>query len=272
MSSVKVGNAEIVALLDIPVSFPQSVVFAAVPPESWKPYETLYPRSVANGMINTNFQSFVILSPAGNVMVDTGGGPGPIAMIGGLTGNLPNEIKAKGIDLDSIQSVIFTHLHFDHTGWALKDGKPLCPNARYYAPEADWAMLGKSDYGFPDEAALKPLMDAGKLELVSGEKQITSEVSLLPTPGHTPGHQTIVLVSAGQHGFITGDLAATEAIIQETDWTFGFDGDPPTAIATRRRMFDRIEAEGAVAAFGHFPTPGFGRIVHEGGRRIFKHL
>lgn len=272
MSSVKVGNAEIVALLDIPVDFPLSVVFGGVPAASWAPYELLYPRSISNGQLHTNFQAFVIRSAAGNVLVDTGAGPGPIEMLGGARGNLLNDARDKGIDFASIQTVIFTHLHFDHTGWANANGTPLCPNARYLAPEADWANLGNSAGGYIDEAALKPLRDSGKLELVSGEKQVTAEVTIIPTPGHTPGHQSIVVASAGERGFIAGDIAATPAVLQETEWTFGFDGDPPTAIATRKRVVERLEADGSIAAFGHFPHPGFGRLVREGNRRIFKAL
>ncbi len=272
MSSVKVGNAEIIALLDLPVDFPLSVVFAAVPAESWAPYEALYPSSISNGNLHTNFQCFVIRSPAGNVLVDTGAGPGPIEMLGGARGNLMTEVKAKGIDLDSIQTVVFTHLHFDHTGWANAGGTPLCKNARYLAPEADWANLGNAAAGYGDEAALKPLRDSGRLELVSGETHVTPEVTLIPTPGHTPGHQSVVLASAGERGFIAGDIAASPAILQETEWSFGFDGDPPTAIATRKRVVERLEQDGTITAFGHFPHPGFGRLVREGNRRVFKAL
>jgi len=272
MSSVKVGNVEIVALLDMPVQFPLSMVFAAGPAESWKPYEQLYPKSIAGGNLHTNFQAFAIRSAGRTVLVDMGAGPGPIEMLGGARGNLLADMRAQGVDPAEVDTVVFTHLHFDHTGWAVHEGKPLCPKARYLAPEADWALLGKSDSGFEPAEALQPLRDAGQLDMVSGEKQVTPEITLIPTPGHTPGHQSVVIVSAGQRAFIAGDIAASPAIIQETEWSFGFDGDPATAIATRKRVVQRLEEDGSVAAFGHFPAPGIGRVVREGGRRVFKEL
>jgi glyoxylase-like metal-dependent hydrolase (beta-lactamase superfamily II) len=98
-------------------------------------------------------------------------------------------------------------------------------------------------------------------------------MTTLPTPGHTPGHQSIVLVSAGQRAFIAGDICATQAILQEVEWTFGFDGNPQQAIETRKRVVERLEADGSIAAFGHFPTQDcIGRVVREGGRRVFKGL
>jgi glyoxylase-like metal-dependent hydrolase (beta-lactamase superfamily II) len=273
VSSIKVGNAEITALVDMPAVFPLGMVFADVPREAWKPYEALYPESFSGDGLRTNFQSFIVRSPAGNVMVDCGAGPGPIDMLGGARGQLMDRMGEAGIDFNSISAVVFTHLHFDHTGWAMRDGRALCPNATYYAPEADWAMLGRAEAGFTTVEALKPLLDSGKLQLISGEKQVTPEMTTLPTPGHTPGHQSIVISSAGQRAFIAGDIAATQAILDQVEWVFGFDGNPQQAIETRRRVVERLLADGSIAAFGHFPTEAcIGRLVNEGGRRIFRAL
>jgi glyoxylase-like metal-dependent hydrolase (beta-lactamase superfamily II) len=269
MPSVKVGNAEIISLLDLNAAFPLEAVFPGVPVEDWSPYADLYPGTVKDGMLYTNFQAFAVRSPDGVVLVDMGGGPGPHEFLGGQQGQLGNELKANGIDAADVTTVIFTHLHFDHTGWSTVDGKLFCPNARYLAPEADWPMLGKD--GFPPPEALRDLRDSGRLELVSGETSLSASVTIVPTPGHTPGHQSIALVSDGQRAFIAGDLAPTQAVLQETDWVFGFDGDPPTNIATRNRIFALLEERGDIVTFGHFVTPNcIGRVVREGGRRVFK--
>ena len=100
---------------------------------------------------------------------------------------LQKDMEAQGIRPGDIGIVIFTHLHYDHTGWAVVDGKPFFANARYLAPEADWANLGNSAALFAEVVAMKPLQDSGRLELLSGEKSVTPEISLLPTPGHTRG-------------------------------------------------------------------------------------
>src|SRR5687767_10037345 len=131
MPSVKVGNVEIVSLLDLSAAFPLSMVFADVPPESWAPYEDMYPGSVKDGMLFTNFQSFAIRSSEGVVLVDMGGGPGPHEGLGGVSGELLTNLHASGIDPADVTEVVFTHLHFDHTGWSVVNGQPLCPKARY---------------------------------------------------------------------------------------------------------------------------------------------
>lgn len=272
MSSIKVGNAEIIALLDMNVGLPLQVVFPNVPEASWAPYAEMYPGTVKDGMMLTNFQAFAVRSAGQTVLVDMGAGPGPHEGLGGLTGNMLADMRAKGVDPGDVDTVVFTHLHFDHTGWAVHEGKPLCAKARYLAPEADWPMLGKVEYGFVDGSDLKSLQSAGKVELVSGEKQVTPEVTLLPTPGHTPGHQSIVIVSAGQRAFIAGDVAGTPALVQETDWHFSYDADAATAAATRKTVMERLERDGSTVAFGHFPAPGFGHIVRDGNRRVFRAL
>jgi glyoxylase-like metal-dependent hydrolase (beta-lactamase superfamily II) len=270
VSSVKVGNAEIVSVLDAEFSFPYGGAYPSIPPEQWAPYRQVYPSCWTDeGGWCTNGQAFVIRTAGQTVLVDTGVGPG--GMGGGPPGNLLNEMRAKGVDLGAIDLVVFTHLHGDHTGWAVHEGKPLAPNARYFAPEADWALLGSGGV-FPPKEAISPLLDSGKLELVSGEKSLTPEVTLLPTPGHTPGHQSVLIVSAGQRGIILGDVFNHPAQVQETSWNAGFDSNPEQAVATRQRVFDRLEQDGSVIAAGHYPHPGLGRLVRENGKRLFREL
>ena len=103
--------------------------------------------------------------------------------------------------------------------------------------------------------------------------QYSLTVTIVPTPGHTPGHQSVAVASVTGRAFIAGDLAPTQAVLEETDWVFGYDGDPATNIATRNRIFAQLEAQGEIAAFGHFVTPNcIGRVVRENGRRVFKPL
>ncbi|HXH22494.1 MAG TPA: MBL fold metallo-hydrolase [Dehalococcoidia bacterium] len=269
MSSVKVGNAEIVSLLDAPFAFPYSAAYPGVPADKWEPYKAIYPKSWdSSGNWQTNAQAFLIRSAGQTILVDTGVGPGGM---GGGPGKLLEQMKSAGIEPGSIDLVILTHLHGDHTGWAVHEGKPLASKARYYAPEADWNLLGSGGV-FPPKEALAPLMEAGKLELVSSEKSLTPEVTILPTPGHTAGHQSVILASAGQRAIILGDLFNHPAQVHETTWNAGFDANPEQAVATRSRIFDRLEQDGSVVAAGHYPHPGFGRLVREGGRRIFKEL
>lgn len=274
MSSIKVGNVEILSLLDLVFAFPYSAAFPSVPPDKWEPYKQLYPRSWdKQGNWATNAQAFLLRTASGAILVDTGMGPGPHEMLGGATGNLLGDMQSKGVRPGEVGTVIFTHLHFDHCGWSVRDGRPVFPNARYLAPEADWTTFSRDLQANPHIASqVEPLQRLGIMELVAGEKTVSPEVVIVPTPGHTPGHQSVVVASAGERAFILGDVFNHPAQVNETEWNAGFDGDPSTAAATRKRVMERLEADGSAVAAGHYPAPGIGRIVREGGRRLFREL
>jgi glyoxylase-like metal-dependent hydrolase (beta-lactamase superfamily II) len=115
-----------------------------------------------------------------------------------------------------------------------------------------------------------PLEGLGVLELIDGEHSLTDELTTLPTPGHTPGHISIAITSAGVRGFILGDVAHSPAQAQYTDWSPSFDIDTGQSVPTRHRIFDRLEDEGSLVSAGHFPEPGFGRLVRRDGKRYWK--
>ena len=110
------------------------------------------------------------------------------------------------------------------------------------------------------------------MELMDVEHALTSELTTLPTPGHTPGHMSIVVSSQGESGLIMGDAAHNQAQVHETDWCSRADIDHEQTRITRRALMERLESEGIVVASGHFPAPGFGRIVRLEGRRYWQAL
>ena len=112
----------------------------------------------------------------------------------------------------------------------------------------------------------------GLLDLVEGERAVTPELTLVPTPEHTPGHQSILVSSGGERALILGDVANHPAQVEEGGWSPIFDGDAEAAANTRRGVMERLEEGGDLVAAGHFPHPGFGHIVRLGGRRVFRAL
>ena len=117
-----------------------------------------------------------------------------------------------------------------------------------------------------------PLDEMGLLELVSGEKAINSEVTTYPTPGHTPGHQSIMVRSGGERILITGDLAHHPAQVDHTEWCSAFDIDKSTTARTRANIFAQLEADGIKVAFCHFPEAPFGELIRAGTKRIWQAL
>src|SRR3990170_9126587 len=271
---VTVGNVEIVALLDTPMEFDWAMFFPNNPRSDFDPYTERYPESyAASGKFATNAQCYALRSQGKTVLVDTGLGPGPIAFLGGIRGNLVGDMKAKGIPPDSVDVVVFSHLHGDHVGWNLTpDNVPTFASARYWVPQADWDFFGQAARANPQMQQVLPLKDLGVLELFSGEKAITPEVTTYPTPGHTPGHTSLMISSGGAKALIAGDLAHHPAQVDRTEWCSGFDGDAKQAVETRRKVFDQLEADGLLAAICHFPDPGFGKLVRLEGKRIWQAL
>jgi glyoxylase-like metal-dependent hydrolase (beta-lactamase superfamily II) len=276
--AVKVGNVEVVSLLDVP-DWHIPAFFPEVSPELWETYRALYPAAQCDGTsICTSATAYALRAPSRTVLVDAGLGPGPHQTAGGQTGRLLEEMRGHGLRPEDIDLIIITHLHHDHVGWAAVaagDGvRPTFPNARYFLPQKDWEhftqpdVLARSAY-VPN---LIKLYDQGVVDLVSGERTVTSEVSIVPSPGHTPGHQSVFVLSQGERAAIIGDMAHTPAQVEETDWRPRADLDPALSARTRHHAFDRMEAEHTLLCAGHFPHPGFGYLLRAGGRRVFEAL
>jgi glyoxylase-like metal-dependent hydrolase (beta-lactamase superfamily II) len=287
-SKLSVGNVEILSITDIDVDFPIPLtqLFPDVPLEAWTPYKQRYPEVfIGPDHWRVHFGGFLLRSQGRTILVDTGLGtnatnPGAVAAFGGgEEGRLLPELQAAGVHPEDVDTVFFTHLHPDHVGWNLIQGganpRPTFPRARYVTHQADWNAFRTPEVQghFPFqywEETLSPLENLGVLDLLSGEQALTSEITALPTPGHTPGSMSLAIASGGQHALIIGDVTTNPAHVAEVDWIFAFDMDPALAVETRRQMLDRAEAEDATLIVCHFPSPGFGKLVRIEGRRYWQ--
>ncbi len=275
-----VGNVEIVSLTDAEGPFPflLSQVFPSVQPAQWETYRQRYPQVFVDADTwHNHFGCYLVRSRGRTILIDTGIGPGPVEILGGLRGKLLDELRSNGVSADGVDAVFFTHLHIDHVGWNLTaEGKPTFPKARYVMHQADWEAFQRPEVqaNFPPyvDQTLSPLKSLGVLDLLTGEKSLTDEVVAIPTPGHTPGHMSVLVSSQGQKALIIGDVVLHPAQVTEETWSAAFDMDGNQAIATRKQILDRLESEGLTVAACHFPEPGFGRIVRLEGRRYWQGL
>ncbi len=282
-SSLSVGNVEILVMHDAESALPLDQTFPDVPADAWTPYQQRYPEAF-NGPSNlrVHFECYLIRSQGQTILVDTGLGssasnPGTVAAFGGGNdGRLLAELQSAGVQADTIDTVFLTHLHPDHVGWNLSGGansSPSFPRARYVAHQADWDAFktprDQEIFGFTFfEETIAPLEKSGVFDLLTGEKALTSEITSISTPGHTPGSMSLAIVSSGERALIMGDVFHNPAQVTETDWTFSFDSDPALAVQTRNRMVERAETENATMAICH--TSGFGRVVRIEGRRYWQ--
>lgn len=256
--------------------------------ELWVPYQEKYPECFKgdnNEIIAAHFDCYIIRSEGRTILVDTGAGsmatnPGTVtAFAGGVDGRLLLDLQEAGVNKDDIDTVFFTHLHPDHVGWNVNnDGPspvPAFPNAKYVFHQDDWEAFrpprDSEVFGFSFwEETLAPLEAAGVTEPLSGEQAITSDITAILTPGHTPGSMSLAIDSGGQKALVMGDVFHGPAQVSEPSWVFAFDADPDTAVQSRNRMLDRAEAENAIMAMCHIT--GFGRIILQEGRRYWQGL
>jgi glyoxylase-like metal-dependent hydrolase (beta-lactamase superfamily II) len=276
---LRVGGIEVMEFLDLSMAFPFDVFFPQQGAKPFEPYRQLYPASFTpDGRFQTYAQAYLVRAGGRMILVDTGVGPGPHDWLGGARGRLLEDMREKGVRPEDVDIVVFTHLHPDHVGWNLRyedaSPRPTFPRARYYVPQADWEFFAAPERvgQWGTDRTVVPLRALGALELFKGEVRLAEGVTTLPTPGHTPGHTSILLSSRGERALICGDLAHHPAQVDQTSWVPAFDTDGAQAIQTRNRILDMLEAEGLVAVFCHFPPPGFGRLVRLERKRVFRAL
>jgi glyoxylase-like metal-dependent hydrolase (beta-lactamase superfamily II) len=181
-----------------------------------------------------------------------------------------DDLAAAGFPADTIDVVVCTHLHVDHVGWntMLVDGHwvPTFPNARYVFTEPEFEYWRDMSYPDGDDIfgdSVAPVADAGRVDLVPVNHRLDTGVRLDPTPGHTPGHVSVVIESEGEQAVITGDMIHTPVQVASVDLSSGFDYDPLAAADTRRGFLDRY-AGGALVIGTHWGGPGAGRIRADG--------
>ena len=271
---VQVGNVSIMAVQDTPLSGSRPFMFPRVEEAAWEPWQHyLNPR----GNLRLNVGSFVLRSDGRTVLVDTG--LGEKQREGFPQGRLLENLSAAGVRVEDVDLVLITHLHIDHVGWNTleRDGRriPTFANARYLIVREEWEFFTTDEEQRSTDhvrECVLPLADTGQLDLVEGNHVVTSELTLVPAPGHTPAHACVAVVSGGERAMIIGDLAHHPVQLTETAWEMVFDLNPALAKETRERITQRMEAEGGLVLGGHFPPPGFGRLVRLEGRRLWQAL
>jgi glyoxylase-like metal-dependent hydrolase (beta-lactamase superfamily II) len=279
---IAIGGVELLPLRDATVDYPWPLgeLFPGVPADAWAPFRERYPAAFADpGTWRSAYRCYLIRTGGRTVLVDTGMGAAgsPLSAALGLAGRLRERLADAAVEPAAVDFVVLTHLHPDHVGGALEGGAPAFPNARYLVQEPDWTAFHDPEvqrhFPFPFvEQTVTPLQRLGVLELVDGEHAVTDELTLVPAPGHTPGHVSVLIESRGERVMLVADALLHPAQVTEPDWSSMFEMQPERDRRTRAELLERLEAEGSPFAASHFPDPPLGRIKRIGGRRWWEPL
>jgi len=184
---------------------------------------------------------------------------------------LEEGIRATGWSPDDVTLVINTHLHFDHAGgnsWRAPSGEvlPSFPNARYVVQAGELAYAERPNERttasyFPPNWA--PIVAADQFAFITGAREIVPGISVRPTPGHTPHHQSVLVRSAGETLCFLGDVVPTAHHLP-LPWIMGYDVEPLVTLESKRALLADALREDWLLVFEHDAHVGFGRVAHDG--------
>jgi glyoxylase-like metal-dependent hydrolase (beta-lactamase superfamily II) len=279
----RVGHVTITCIQEKVVEYPPGLIYAGLTEDRVKAVDWLRPHwATEEGLMRVAFQAYVVETAGRRIIIDTCIGADKERTLPDfhrLSSAFLERLSEAGYPPDSIDYVLCTHLHVDHVGWNTRwDGTrwvPTFPKARYLLGRLEWEhWKGEVTWGDEVEAApalleaqvvmadsVRPVVDAGLADFVETDHRLTDEVSLIPTPGHTLGHVSVVISSAGQKAIITGDAVAHPIQLHDPSICVAFDHDRKLAEATRRRFFGDHADQDVLILGTHFDAPSGGKIV-----------
>ena len=255
---MNVGSLRIDPVMDGVATLPATAAFVGTTDEQWEPHRRFLD---ADGNVELALGGFLVRSGERVVLVDAGLGNitrGPF-----VGGALLDNLAALGLQPADVTDVVFTHLHFDHVGWATQQGKVVFTNATYRCDSRDWDHFVGHDEGSTKK--LTPIAD--RLETWSTSGTLLPGIDLMSAAGHTPGSTIIVVSSGTERAMLLGDVVHCPVELLDDEWAGLGDVDPDLAKRTRNALARELEGQDVPVAAAHFPGMEFGRLLAAEGQR-----
>jgi glyoxylase-like metal-dependent hydrolase (beta-lactamase superfamily II) len=220
-----------------------------------------------NGMIAMPIGCFLIRTGDHVVLLDAGLGAHDTPW--GSGGALPSGLAALGVQPEDVDLVVCTHLHIDHVGWLVHEGRPFFPNATVRYGHGDWAQFVECADAEPRTVeAMLVLSHEGRLDPIEGDQvALAPGLTALHTPGHTPGHYGVVVSSGQERAYVLGDAVECPLQLDEPDFFALSDVDPALSRRTREALWRELEGTETMVGAAHFPGLEFGRVLPGTGKR-----
>jgi len=263
------GKFEVTALSDGTTALPVDQLLTQTTPEQVK-------KALAANYISMpyemNFNAFVINTGDKLVLIDTGAG----ALFGPNLGKMIDALKASGYTPEQVDEIYITHMHPDHIGGLVANGKAVFPNAivradqregDFWLSQANLDKAGKDEKGFFQgaQAALKPYVGSGRYKPFDGTAELVPGIKPVLLPGHTPGHAGYMIESEGQKLLAWGDVIHVGAVqFAHPTITIHFDADSKSAEAARLALLADAAKQGYWIAGAHLSFPGVGHVSASG--------
>lgn len=185
----------------------------------------------------------------------------------GTPTRLEDAIRHAGHDPADVDVLISTHLHFDHAGGNTlrePDGRirPAFPGAKHYVQKGEFEFAHVQNERIRASYLsdnYDPVQEAGLWTFVDGPAEIVPGVQVIPTPGHTPHHQSVIVRSEDRVACFLADVMPTSAHLP-LPWIMGYDLEPLVTLESKRELIASAREEDWLLVFQHDPLVPWGRL------------
>jgi len=272
----QIGDVALTKIVELDVTGGTRFILPQATPETCRAMPWMAPHFMdGDGRLKMSVHALLVATPSRRIIVDTCIGNDKqgrtVPHWNDMHGPFLDDLAAAGFTRDSIDTVLCTHLHVDHVGWntMLSDGAwvPTFPRARYLMARPEFEYW-RDQRDVPDQTmvfddSVRPVFDAGLVELVGTDYRVCDEVSLVPTVGHTPGHVSVRIVSRGEEALITGDFLHHPCQLAHPEWAATVDYDREQSTRTRRTVFAALAGTPTLLIGTHFAGASAGRVVRD---------